>query len=293
MTPVFDKIFKSAVKFCSKHSVEIAMGAAAVGVGLTIFTTAKATLKVNDIVHDDTLTKKEKVKKSVMPVAPAVASVALAYAGITAMYICGRKRQAALLALLTSTQQVFQQYRNARKAEIGVNDEKKEYDNAVCEANDFDEKIPDVPVRYGEDLYCDSITGEWTAMTPVDFEKARYEINRRLAINGFVDFDEWIELIGCDSLFFKQAGGYGWLNEPMGWSVEGINIFDYRFIEIDIVEHEAKDGRVYNLITYSVPPHRISLGANDGEIDICEEDELVLNPCVDTDLWKKTSSKNL
>ena len=279
MTPVFDKIFKSAVKFCSKHSVEIAMGAAAVGVGLTIFTTAKATLKVNDIVHDDTLTKKEKVKKSVMPVAPAVGATALTYTALAAMYVFGRKKQAALLTLAMTTLQTFQTYRNNVRKDIGMKKESEEYAKAVIESKSLDEKRPDIPKTEDEIIFCESATGQFFSAKLSDVYKAMYLANREFIIKGELELNDWLDILGIDTR--DEYYGIGW-DQTMGWE-----FFGYQFIDICMVPHFDKSGKEYRLLTYPFMPH--TMESTLFESDLTMEDAITLNPCVDTDLWKKTS----
>ena len=275
----FDKIFKATTKFLIKHSVEIAMGAAAVGVGLTVYTTSKATLKVNDICHDDTLTKKEKVKKSIKPVAPAAASVALAYAGITAMYICGRRKQAALLGLLVSTQQVFQQYRNNVRKDTGMKKESEEYAKAVIESKSLDEKRPDIPKTEDEIIFCESATGQFFSAKLSDVYKAMYLANREFILRGELELNDWLDILGIDTR--DEYYGIGW-DQTMGWE-----FFGYQFIDICMVPHFDKSGKEYRLLTYPFMPH--TMESTLFESDLTIEDAITLNPCVDTDLWKKTS----
>ena len=109
---LFDKVFHVTTKWIIKHSVELAMGGAALGVGITVYTTAKTTLKVNKVVLNPDLDKKEKIKKSIVPCLPTAASVIFTLACIGSMYWLGKKKQAALFALLMSTTNAFQQYRN-------------------------------------------------------------------------------------------------------------------------------------------------------------------------------------
>lgn len=269
----FDKIFKATTKFLIKHSVEIAMGAAAVGVGLTVYTTSKATLKVNDICHDDTLTKKEKIKKSVKPVAPAAASVALAYAGITAMYICGRKKQAALLGLLVSTQQVFQQYRNNRQKEIGKAEESKEYADAVVNTKGLNDCVPDLPKLEEEVIFCESITGQWFTGTKSNFWASAYAINGAFHEYGMAGFNQWLQFLGCDE---------DEMIDDAGWTYEGSQCYNYTNIEIGLVKHKSNSGKEYYLITYTTLPHSMFVYPYDKH---CADEDLILIPFYDSDLW--------
>lgn len=277
MTPVFDKIFKSAVKFCSKHSVEIAMGAAAVGVGLTIFTTAKATLKVNDIVHDDTLTKKEKVKKSVMPVAPAVGATALTYTALAAMYVFGRKKQAALLTLAMTTLQTFQTYRSQEQKRIGKVEELAKYDAAVTESNNLNDKVPDIPHLENEVIFCESITGQWFTGTKSNFWASAYAINGAFHEYGMAGFNQWLQFLGCDE---------DDTIDDVGFTKEGAEYYGYTNIEVGLVKHKSKSGKEYYLITYTTLPHSMFIYPYDKG---CADEDLVLIPFYNSELWNNCS----
>ena len=278
MKALFDVIFNKCSKFVIKHSVEIAMGAAAVGVGLTVFTTSKATLKVNDICKDETLTKSQKIKKSVKPVAPAAASVLLAYAGITAMYITGRKKQAALLGLLVSSQQVFQQYRNVERGKIGTKAEAELYSEAV-ERTGVGKSIPDMPKKEDEITFCDSVTGQCFTSTLSDIYKAMYLANREFILHGELEFNTWLEYIGCDDDDILY--GFGWEQ------CKGLEFYGYQFIDFVLVPKTDKEGKQYRLITYPFLPHALY----PDEMGCGEDDLLMLNPSIDTDLWKKMSAE--
>lgn len=280
MRPLFDVIFKKCSNFVIKHSVEIAMGAAAVGVGLTVFTTSKATLKVNDICKDETLTKSEKIKKSVKPVAPAAASVLLAYAGIAAMYITGRKKQAALLGLLVSSQQVFQQYRNNTRKSVGMEKEKELYSDAVAESKNLDKEIPNLRTCEDEFIFCDSITGQWFVSTFANFWASAYDANVAFHEYGMFGFNQWLQFLGCD----EEE-----IIDEFGWCREGAEYYDYSSIQIGYSKRECK-GRTYYLVTYTTLPHSMFLYPYDKG---CADEDLVLKPMYETELWQNTPKEKL
>lgn len=275
---LFDKIFKTTAKFCIKHSVEIAMGIAGVGVALTVYTTSKATLKVNDIVKDESLTKADKVKKSIKPAAPAVASIALTYAAISAMFIFGKKRQAALLAVLVSTQQMFQQYRNNERKRIGVKEEAKTYSEAVEKTGNI-KPVPNIPKNDDELVFCDSVTGQYFTSTESKVYQAMYLANREFILRGELEFNSWLEYIGCDDEDILY--GFGWE------LTQGFEFFGYQFIDFVLVPREDKNGKQYRLITYPFLPHALYPDEMGRDIDDC----IMLNPSIDTDIWKKMSKE--
>ena len=274
----FDKIFKTCTKWCIRHSVEIAMGGAIVGVAATVFTTSRATLKVNSIIKNEELTKKEKIQKSVKPVLPAAASVIFALAGIAAMYKFGKKKQAALLGLLVSTQQVFQQYRNNTRKEIGSVEEGCLYSETVANTKGYDKNVPDIPKTDDEEVFCESVSGQFFTAKPKDVYEAAYNINRQFAYRGEVEFNDWLELLKLDDE--EMLYGFGWCQD------QGFEFYGYQFIEIDI-QPRNKNGKQYKLITYPFLPHNIDIDAKDVDLDTA----VILNPSIDTDLWKKMSDE--
>lgn len=281
---LFDKIFKTTAKFCIRHSVEIAMCVAGVGVALTVYTTSKATLKVNDIVKDESLTKADKVKKSIKPAAPAVASIALTYAAISAMFILGKKRQAALLAILASTQQVFQQYRNNVRNEKGSSEEAKIFAKSTVEAKNLDKRIDSIPVPKDNKLiWCESITGQFFEAEEIDVLRAEYVLNMLLVKEGEVTLNEFFNALGIDET--DEGNIYGWSQEL------GYDWFGYMWVDFQHVIHRDKSGREYRLITYTYLPHLNYDQCLDSEhkpvlTEIIDE---VMDPLVDTDLWKKNN----
>lgn len=287
MKPLFDKIFCTVTKFVVKHSVEICMGGAIVGVAAIVYTTNRATLKVDKVVKDENLTKKEKLKKSVVPTAPVAASVIFALASIGGMYYLGKKKQAALLGLLLSTQQMFQVYRNNVREEKGSAEEAKIFAKSVVESKNLDKKVEDVPVpKDGKLIWCDSITGQFFEATELDVLKAEYTLNKILTTEGEVCFNEFLSALGCDET--DEGSLYGWSQEL------GYDWFGYMWVDFQHVIHRDKLGKEYRLITYPYLPHlsyECNLENNDPVLieTVGEEYDVIMDPLVDTDLWKKHS----
>lgn len=276
---LFDNIFKITTKWIIKHSVELAMGGAAIGVGLTVYTTTKSTLKVAKIVHNEELTKKEKVKQSIVPCLPTAASVIFTLTAIGGMYWLGRKKQAALFALLMSTTNAFQQYRNKVRDEKGMKEESKIYADSIAKAKKLDDKRPDIPKTDNELVFCDSVTGQYFTSTEAKVYQAMYLANREFILRGELEFNSWLEYLGCDEddILF----GFGW-EQTQGWE-----FFGYQFIDFVLVPREDKNGKQYRLITYPFLPHALYPDEMGRDADDC----LMLNPSVDTDMWKKMSAE--
>lgn len=277
----FDKIFKTCAKWCVKHSVEIAMGGAIVGVAATVFTTSRATLKVNSIIKDEELTKKEKIHESVKPVLPAAASVIFALAGIVAMYKFGKKKQAALLGLLVSTQQVFNKYRQNEQKRIGKDKESEEYAEAVAEAKNLDNDIPELKKLENEVIFCESITGQFFTGTKSNFWASAYAINGAFHEYGMAGFNQWLQFLGCD-----EEDNI----DDCGWCYEGSQYYNYNNIEVGLAKRVTKTGKEYYLITYTTLPHSMFLYPYDKG---CADDDLVLLPFYNTKMWKNLNHKEM
>lgn len=275
---LFDKVFHVTTKWIIKHSVEIAMGGAILGVGLTVYTTSKSTLKVNKIVRNEDLTKKEKVKQSIVPCLPTAASVIFTIAGIAAMYKFGKKREAALFALLASTTNAFQQYRNNTRKRIGKKEELEEYANAVHQASGTE--VPHgMKFERGEVPICDSITGQWRAGSIEDFWKSAYDINQAYHEYGMVGFNQWLYMLGFDE---EDA------IDDFGWTYEGGQYYGYSNIEVNLARYIANDGTEYYLIVYPTLPHSMFLYPYDKGV---ADEDCTLLPLYDTELWRATSQE--
>ena len=275
---LFDNIFKITTKWIIKHSVELAMGGAAIGVGLTVYTTTKSTLKVAKIVHNEELTKKEKVKQSIVPCLPTAASVIFTLTAIGGMYWLGRKKQAALFALLMSTTNAFQQYRNNTAKRIGKEAEMKEYTNAVHQASGTE--VPHgMKFERGEVPICDSVTGQWRAGSIEDFWKSAYAINEAYHEYGMVGFNQWLYMLGYDEE--DEI-------DDFGWTYEGGKYYGYSNIEVNLAKYIATDGTEYYLIVYLTLPHSMFLYPYDKGV---ADEDCTLIPLYDTELWRMTSQE--
>jgi hypothetical protein len=275
---LFDNIFKITTKWIIKHSVELAMGGAAIGVGLTVYTTTKSTLKVAKIVHNEELTKKEKVKQSIVPCLPTAASVIFTLTAIGGMYWLGRKKQAALFALLMSTTNAFQQYRNNTAKRIGKEAEMKEYTNAVHQASGTE--VPHgMKFERGEVPICDSVTGQWRAGSIEDFWKSAYAINEAYHEYGMVGFNQWLYMLGYDEE--DEI-------DDFGWTYEGGQYYGYSNIEVNLAKYIATDGTEYYLIVYLTLPHSMFLYPYDKGV---ADEDCTLIPLYDTELWRMTSQE--
>lgn len=277
MKPMFDVIFNKVTKFVCKHSVEIAMGAAAVGVGLTVYTTSKATLKVDKIVRNNTLTKEEKIKKSAKHCIAPAASVILAYAGIFAMYHFGKKKQAALLGLLVSTQQLFQNYRIETKKKVGDKEESEIFAKAIEKTNKIDEIKLEKKPKEDECIFVEPITGQVFTMKTSELIEYEKELNKLYILTGSVTFDEWLSMLEVDS---------DELFSHYGWGYYGYYQYGYQFIDIRHLKRTDKNGQEFYILMYDFMPH----ADYEDEVDyeLFEADphyHVELEPEFDTNYW--------
>lgn len=277
-TSLFDKAFKATVKWCTKHSVQISAVAVAVGIGTTVYTTSRTTLKVNSIIHRDDTDKKTKVKESVKASVPTIASVAFTYISLAAMYRFGKKKETALLGILASTQQLFQTYRDKNRKEIGSDAEAEKFAEAVVETKGLDKNLPAIITPEDEFTFCDSVTGQFFDAKLSDVYKAMYIINRDFQLKDEVEFNDWLDILGCD--YDETLAGMGWERYV------GETVFGYTWIDFNIVERKScvdSNGRRYMLITYPFLPHVLPNAYYNDDDEVYED---IVTPLVNTDLWK-------
>ena len=237
------------LNFLKKHSSEILLGATLVSYGVSLYFTAKGSVKVNGIKNND---KKEVAKA----VTPSVISSVIAIGCIIATYKLNKKREAQLMGMVASGMAIFDKYRHTVKEELG---EEKEITifNASLGLEDVD--IRDMPLRSSfnenEDDYVRfyepiSKTLFWSRV--VDVQAAENEANRTFKLAGELKFSTFLSYLGIDNV--------DPIYDNLGWSeYEGETVYGYRWIDFSHKFGGLNNGEDYFLIDYPFMPHDISV----------------------------------
>lgn len=253
----FDECLKKGEKFIYKNRGLLSTIGAIVGVGVTVYLTAKATLKIEETLKDvKTPLECKKVKKTVIKAAakPATAA-ALTIFCIVLTYKFGKAAEAGLLSLVAGGYETLKQYREGvlDAGNIDPETEEKIFEEALTAQ-------PDKPLPEKENydeyvLYKESLTGEFFYANPKDILVAEIKLNRNINIGEYESFWFFLQCLTENDTFNDYKNGAincGWCSK--GWGSEE----KYGYSYVDVCKKQMVDertGREYILLYYPFLPH--------------------------------------
>lgn len=280
-----EKCFIKGKHFCKKNKGLFSTIGAIAGLGLTIYLTSKATLKVERTLNEvHTPEEVKNVKKTVVKeVAKPVITTAITIFCIVLTYRFGKQTEAGLLSIIAGGNALMKEYRK-QMVESGAMSPDEECDRYEAAMNALDEKpLPEKEKYDGYKLYKEELTGEFFFAKPEDILKAEIHLKDGIAYNEYESFWTWLQCLvdssdtnpdlGNDIDLFKNifntykngALNCGWCS--VGWGSE--EKYGYRHVEICQKEMvDEKTGRDYTLIYYPFLPH-----ADYEDIDLCDDKE--------------------
>lgn len=236
----------TALKMAKKHSPEILMG---VGIGSFIFGTimmAPATIKAKTKLdktkgelEKEKLTAFETVKAAWPYYIPTFIVDSLAIACLIGSGTTSFKRNAALTAAYTLSENKLKDY-SAKVIEKLGEDEEKEIKKAVVE-----EKVQQNPVKdviltdKGETICFDVLSGRYFKSDKNVIDEAVNKLNREMRSEMYVTLNDFYYEIGLDGIL---------LGDILGWNI------DDGYIDIDYQSHLDKHGTPCLVLDYIVPP---------------------------------------
>lgn len=253
----FEHILKKSSSFVKKNKGLITTIGACVGVGLNIYFTAKATIKIEEILKNkdcDVAIKSQKKEVVKACVKPAV-TTALTIFCIVLTYRFGKQAEAGLLSLVAGGSALMKEYRK-QMVESGAMSPDEECDCYEGAMNALDDKpLPEKENYEDYKLYKEELTGEYFYAKPNDILVAELKLNRNISIGEYEDFWFLLQCLTENDTFKdykKGAMRCGWCSK--GWGSEE----KYGYAYVDICQKQMVDektGREYILIYYPFPPH--------------------------------------
>ena len=172
---------------------------ASAGVVVTAILSAKGALKAEEVLHNDELSAKEKLKAAVPAFAPAGVAGIATTGLIFVANILGAKQQAALVAGMASL------YKSSR-----------DYRDTVKNGND----TPDGLLTFYE-----PVSKRYFKRTIEEVLEAEYKLNRNFILRGYAPLNEFYEFLGIE----KTPDG-----EKLGWSEEvGYELYGYGWVDFE------------------------------------------------------------
>ncbi len=201
-----------------KHGPSILVATGILGYATSIYLAVKAAPKAEVILNDlddptlaDTIT-------SVLPVyIPAGASFALSTALVISAHTVQDRRNTALLALLTFSENAFEQYRSGVKSEVGPRAVKK-VDEAVRENRLSQAPIDSVGT--GDVIVLDRYTGRYFRVESVEALRTVFvSLNESIYVDDYVALNQYFQAVGLENIP---------VGDDIGWHVEH-GVIDYTY----------------------------------------------------------------
>lgn len=253
----FEKVLHKSIKFVQKNKGLLTTIGACVGVGATIYFTAKATIKVEKILENKNTDlaiksqKKEVVKACVKPACAA----ALTIFCIVLTYRFGKQAEAGLLSLLAGSEAMRRSY---REKVIDSGKLSPEEEEALYEASkDIDDNDIPLPPKDNFDdyeLYKEELTGEYFWARPKDILVAEIKLNRNINLGDCESFWFFLQCLTDNGTFDDYKEGA----KRCGWSSMGMGAeeaYGYRYVDVCQKKKVDENGREYTLIYYPFAPH--------------------------------------
>lgn len=217
-------IVYSSKLYLKQHSSTILTCISAVGVIATSLLTAKATIKVFEIVNEEEcemkrdLTKKELVAVAAPVYIPAIIMGASTIACIFGANILNKKQQALLSSAYMLANNSFKEYKNKLKGLYGEKTHNKIIDSIVAE------KTKDVHINANLEnddsepmLFYDEYSGQYFETTTEQVLSAEYHLNRNYTLRGYATLNEFYEFLGLEPTEYGDILGWSPMDESMYW----------------------------------------------------------------------------
>ena len=266
----FEKIFKRSKSFIKKNKGLITTIGACVGVGATIYFTAKATTKVEKILQDkdNEIAIKCQTKNVVKACVKPACAAALTIFCIVLTYRFGKQAEAGLLSLLAGAEAMRRSYREAviDSDKLSPEEEEELYLKSITNDNYTDAKTLPPKENYEDyKLYKESLTGEYFYATEKDILEAQINLNRNINIKYCESFWFWLQCLTDNDTFKDYKNGAlrcGWSSQALGAE----EVYGYQYVDICKKQMVDDNGREYTLLYYPFLPH-----ADYEDIDLCDD----------------------
>ena len=190
--------------FLKRNSSTILTCIGAVGVVATSIMAVKATPKALTLLEKakeekgEELTKLEKVKVAGPAYIPSVVTGTATLACIFGAQVLNKRQQAALTSAYALLNQSYKEYKN--KVDDLYGKEAGENVRAEIAKDKYEELEAPPTIQDDTQLFFDFYSGRYIETTPDRIQRAEYELNRLITVNGGASVNEFYELIGLEPM---------------------------------------------------------------------------------------------
>lgn len=206
-----NKLLSKSLLFLKKNSSTILTCVGSVGVVATTITAVKATPKAVMLIEEakvekgEELTRIEKVKIAGPAYIPTVVLGVSTLACIFGANILNKRGQASLMSAYALVDSKYKDYRK-KVNELYGNEAGTKIRSEI--AKEKYEENP-IPVEGGDKrLYYDYYSERYFEATPYEVQRAEYEVNRSLIVDGSAYLNDWYKNLDLEPL--EQGYDFGW-----------------------------------------------------------------------------------
>lgn len=215
-------------------------------IALAVTETPKAMQKIEEKkeeLHVEKLTPVETVKTTWKIYIPTAGMAILSGACIIGGSHINGRRNAALAAAYTLSEQAFSEYKSAVVSTVGEKKEQEIRANAAQTHIDNDPRAhgPVIITGKGKTPCYDSLSGQVFEHDIEKLRQAKHALVDKMMSNGYATVNDWYDLIGLDDI--PIGNDLGWVYEPG------------RYLDFDLeFDSVLKDGVPCLYIGYSIEP---------------------------------------
>ena len=235
--------------FLKRNSATILTCMGAAGVIATTVTAVKATPKALLLLESakedkgEELTAFEKVKIAGPEYVPTAVLGVSTLACIFGANVLNQRGQASLMSAYALVDRSYKDYR--KKVDELYGTEAGEQVRAGIAKDRYEEKS--VELIDGELLYYDFYSGRYFNATPATVQRAEYEVNRTLMVDGGVFLNEWYQHLDLETL------EHGW---DIGWSACGnSDMYWQSWVDFHHQKTIMEDGLECIIISFQQEPY--------------------------------------
>jgi len=208
-----------------KSSPTIASILAAVGVGMTVYTTVKATKKAVRLIDKaeeekgEELTPKEKVKVTYKQVIPVVISGGSTIFCIFASNYLNKKQQ---LALIGSYEVLRNYYKSYREKVIELYGEEADIEVKKEIAKQYYDNNPDVFNESKRFIFFDDYTGRSIVLSKHEIYQIEDRINNLLWERNYISYADALKIMGMQLTPYEELwlSDYGWTLQTLDFRID-------------------------------------------------------------------------
>ena len=231
--------------FVKRNGSAILTGVSVTGVIATSVAVAKGTTKASRLLAEaevekgSELTKTEKVVNAAPAYIPAMLIGTATIASIFGIHVLNKREQAALTSAYVLLSESYKEYRDKVVDILGVEADEKIKNEIAKDKYDKTNVIKAEEKKEETCLFFEEFRGQYFESTLEAVKEAEYHMNRKLALQDYVELNDFYILMNLPPTEFGAT---------TGWSTwHSFEMYGYDWIDIRCIEDEINGNKFYRI----------------------------------------------